>query len=298
MMTMQRPTTLIEAELTHLPPAPASEPASTPMSHAHAHTTAWMLMLHGRLSSPTRSNRPQQTPDRPSRRRQVLLHQLAHAHGHAPARPRPAHSAHHVLARTCDHHRPPVSRALPAGRDRIRQAHHRRPAPPRLLHGGRRPLRHPPRPTTLLSFYAAPIGDPAIGPTAYPHRLSASENPIAALGHHQEDSTHIAFNVLTAGFTWRWLRFEESGFHGGEPTESAGASSPPPTASPSTATPPASPSRPTPNWSSQYSIAHIVSPEASTPTKTSSARPHPSCTTAPSALTATPHHAPACRAWT
>ena len=56
-------------------------------------------------------------------------------------------------------------------------------------------------PHTLLSFYAAPIGDPAIGPTAYPHRQSASEDPIAALGHHQQDSTHIAFNVLTGGLT-------------------------------------------------------------------------------------------------
>ncbi|HEY5254985.1 MAG TPA: hypothetical protein VIJ53_10050, partial [Acidobacteriaceae bacterium] len=40
----------------------------------------------------------------------------------------------------------------------------------------------------LLSFYFAPVGDPALGPTAYPHRASASENPAGALGHHQEDS--------------------------------------------------------------------------------------------------------------
>src|SRR5437588_10189191 len=31
---------------------------------------------------------------------------------------------------------------------------------------------------TLLSVYAAPIGDPALGPPAYPHRVSASEDPI------------------------------------------------------------------------------------------------------------------------
>ena len=30
----------------------------------------------------------------------------------------------------------------------------------------------------LLSFYFAPRGDPAMGPTAYPHRTSASENPL------------------------------------------------------------------------------------------------------------------------
>src|SRR5437868_5613831 len=32
-----------------------------------------------------------------------------------------------------------------------------------------------------LRFYAAPVGEPAIGPVAYPHRLSASENPTAPL---------------------------------------------------------------------------------------------------------------------
>jgi hypothetical protein len=81
---------------------------------------------------------------------------------------------------------------------------------------------------TLLSFYAAPVGDPAIGPTAYPHRQSASEDPIAALGHHQEDSTHIAFNVVTGGVTYRWARVELSGFHGGEPDEHRWAFQPSP----------------------------------------------------------------------
>ena len=30
----------------------------------------------------------------------------------------------------------------------------------------------------LVSFYAAPVGDPALGPEAYPHRTSASEDPL------------------------------------------------------------------------------------------------------------------------
>lgn len=51
----------------------------------------------------------------------------------------------------------------------------------------------------LLSFYFAPMGDPAMGPTAYPHRASASENPLAPLGHHLQDSTHIADDVITTG---------------------------------------------------------------------------------------------------
>jgi hypothetical protein len=71
----------------------------------------------------------------------------------------------------------------------------------------------------LLSFYFAPMGDPAMGPTAYPHRASASEDPIAPLGHHLQDSTHIADDVITTGVTYKLARFEASGFHGREPDE-------------------------------------------------------------------------------
>ncbi len=73
--------------------------------------------------------------------------------------------------------------------------------------------------STQLSLYLAPVGDPAIGPTAYPHRASASENPVAALGHHQEDSTHISDDVVTVGLASGIFRLEGSGFHGREPNE-------------------------------------------------------------------------------
>ncbi len=115
---------------------------------------------------------------------------------------------------------------------------------------------------TLVSFYAAPVGDPAIGPTAYPHRMSASEDPIAALGHHQQDSTHIAFNVLTAGFTWRWLRFEESGFHGAEPTEARWHFEPSPNGHAIDSYSSRLTFVPSANWSAQYSWAHLTSPES------------------------------------
>ncbi len=72
---------------------------------------------------------------------------------------------------------------------------------------------------TLLHFYYAGIGDPALGPVAFPHRASAQELPQATLGHHWEDSTHIASNVATIGVKYRWVRLEASGFHGGEPNE-------------------------------------------------------------------------------
>jgi hypothetical protein len=111
---------------------------------------------------------------------------------------------------------------------------------------------------TLLSFYAAPVGDPAMGPPAYPHRISASENPLAPLGHHLQDSTHIADDVLTLGITHGILRLEGSAFHGREPDENrwdldsgkVDSWSARLTVNPGQ------------NWSGQYSFAHLVSPEA------------------------------------
>jgi hypothetical protein len=65
----------------------------------------------------------------------------------------------------------------------------------------------------------APVGEPAIGPTAFMHRASAGENPTAPLGHHWQDSTHISFNVATAGAGWKAVSVEGSVFHGAEPDE-------------------------------------------------------------------------------
>ncbi|HJT17288.1 MAG TPA: hypothetical protein VJ853_07865 [Thermoanaerobaculia bacterium] len=67
--------------------------------------------------------------------------------------------------------------------------------------------------------YAAPVGDPALGPVAYPHRASAAELPLAPITHHMLDSTHISFNVITAGTVIGPLTAEASAFHGHEPDE-------------------------------------------------------------------------------
>ena len=72
---------------------------------------------------------------------------------------------------------------------------------------------------TTLELYYAPVGDPALGPVAFPHRTSASELPQAPLGHHWQDSTHIANNVVTAAVKYRIVRLEASGFYGSEPNE-------------------------------------------------------------------------------
>lgn len=71
--------------------------------------------------------------------------------------------------------------------------------------------------TLELAFH--PVGDPTLGPVAYPHRASAMELPEAPLSHHLQDSTHIADDVLTAGIAYRKFKLEASGFHGAEPGE-------------------------------------------------------------------------------
>jgi hypothetical protein len=110
----------------------------------------------------------------------------------------------------------------------------------------------------LLSIYFAPIGDPAIGPIAYPHRTSAAEDPLATLGHHQEDSTHIAEDVVTMGLAYRIARIEASGFHGREPGENRWNISQGKIDSWSTRLT----LQPGKNWGGQYSYARIASPEA------------------------------------
>jgi len=116
---------------------------------------------------------------------------------------------------------------------------------------------------TLLSLYFAPVGDPALGPIAYPHRASASEDPVAPLGHHLQDSTHISDDVVTVGVTHRGLRLEASGFHGREPDESRWSIQAGAIDSWSTRVT----VNPAQDWSLQYSIAQLHSPEALQPTE-------------------------------
>jgi hypothetical protein len=62
--------------------------------------------------------------------------------------------------------------------------------------------------------YAGLAGEPAFGPTAYPHRPSAAANPIAPISHHWLDANHIAFGVATVGFHNQSVKAEASIFNG------------------------------------------------------------------------------------
>jgi hypothetical protein len=86
---------------------------------------------------------------------------------------------------------------------------------------------------------------------------------VAALAHHQEDSTHIAEDVVTMGLAYRIARIEASGFHGREPGENRWNISQGKIDSWSTRLT----LQPGKNWSGQYSYARIASPEALFPSE-------------------------------
>jgi hypothetical protein len=74
-------------------------------------------------------------------------------------------------------------------------------------------------PSLRWQLYGGPAGEPALGPAAFPHRLSAMPNLLAPIAHHWLDATHITYGVVTAGvYNSRW-KVEGSVFNGREPDE-------------------------------------------------------------------------------
>jgi hypothetical protein len=114
---------------------------------------------------------------------------------------------------------------------------------------------------TIGYVYVAPMGDPSLGPVAYPHRASASEIPQATLSHHVQDSTHIAGSVMTIGAQSGALGYSFSGFHGREPDEKRWDLD--------TGRIDSWAARfsfdPSPNWTAQVSTGHLKHPEAAEP---------------------------------
>ena len=114
---------------------------------------------------------------------------------------------------------------------------------------------------TIVQFYFALVGDPALGPVAFPHRASAAELPQAPLGHHWQDSTHIADEVVTMGITHRKVRLEASGFYGTEPGENRWIIQTGPIDSWSTRLS----VFPSKNWMTQVSVGRLARPERQSP---------------------------------
>jgi hypothetical protein len=107
-------------------------------------------------------------------------------------------------------------------------------------------------------LYGGPAAEPALGPVTYIHRTSASELPLAPLGHHLQDSTHTSFGVVTTGFVLDRVKLEGSAFNGREPNEERWSIQVAPLDSWSGRVSVA-PGR---NWTAQYSIGRLEHPEA------------------------------------
>ncbi len=107
------------------------------------------------------------------------------------------------------------------------------------------------------------LAEPALGPVTYIHRESASEDPAAPLSHHEQDSTHTSFGVVTTGFIFDYsklarLKIEGSAFNGREPNEQRWSIQLAALDSWSVRVSAA----PTRNWAAQYSYGRLVHPEA------------------------------------
>jgi hypothetical protein len=106
--------------------------------------------------------------------------------------------------------------------------------------------------------YAALAGEPPIGPAAFMHRGSGLDNPMAPIGHHVLDSTHIAHGVVTAGYAVKeGVKIEAAAFNGHEPDEERwNIEAPSLNSFAGRLT--VNPHR---DWSVQWSLAHLDEPE-------------------------------------
>ena len=105
--------------------------------------------------------------------------------------------------------------------------------------------------------YAGLPGEPAFGPPAFMHRMSAMDSPEAPITHHWLDSDHVTFGVVTGGWVHGDWKLEASRFRGREPDqhrydiETGDLDSSAVRVS----------WNPTQNWSLQASWADVASPE-------------------------------------
>jgi hypothetical protein len=107
-------------------------------------------------------------------------------------------------------------------------------------------------------LYGGPVGEPALGPSAFMMRQSARLNPEAPITHHWFDSTHITYGVITAGISAPRFQLEASAFRGAEPDEDRWDIETPKLDSWSVR----GTFTPNPSWAMQVSYGQIKQPEA------------------------------------
>jgi hypothetical protein len=111
---------------------------------------------------------------------------------------------------------------------------------------------------TSLFLYGGPVGEPALGPSAFMHRGSARYLPLSPITHHWFDSTHITYGVVTAGVAAPRLQLEASAFRGREPGENRWNIETPKLDSWSVR----ASWTPSPHWAAQVSHGRLKEPEA------------------------------------
>lgn len=121
-------------------------------------------------------------------------------------------------------------------------------------------------PVDSVFVYAGLPGEPAFGPPAFMHRLTALDSPEAPITHHWLDSTHITDGVATVGAVHDSWKLEASRFNGREPDQfryriETGA------LDSTSARVSWNPGR---EWSLQASWAELISPEQLEPAKNQS----------------------------
>lgn len=109
---------------------------------------------------------------------------------------------------------------------------------------------------SVFAYIGLP-GEPAFGPPAFMHRMSAMDSPEAPITHHWLDSTHIVFGVATLGWVHDGFKLEASSFRGREPDEDRYDIESPELDSWAVR----ASWNPTPEWSLQASYADVTAPE-------------------------------------
>ncbi|CAN5176608.1 hypothetical protein BH10PSE2_BH10PSE2_08170 [soil metagenome] len=113
---------------------------------------------------------------------------------------------------------------------------------------------------SVFAYVGLP-GEPAFGPPAFMHRMSAMDSPEAPITHHWLDSTHIVFGVATLGWVHDAFKLEASSFKGREPDQHRFDIEEPRFDSWAVR----GSWNPTPAWSLQVSYADVAAPEQLNP---------------------------------
>jgi hypothetical protein len=207
------PATLLELAAKGEASGTSWQPETTPHSAFHAMASGWTLMLHGNLFA----GYDHQGGERGGREfagTGWLMGMARHPVGKGELVARVMLSPEPIVLRSSGY---PL--LLQTGESVDGEPLHDRQHPHDLFMEIAALFRHPLGESLALELYAAPSGEPALGPTAFPHRASAESDPLAPLGHHWQDSTHISYGVVTAGFFSRRMKLEGSWFNGREPDE-------------------------------------------------------------------------------